>query len=584
MQKKWQIRQTIKSKTLFKRQTEIVKKILANRGLKTSKEQKDFFNPQNPKDIKLEKTGIEKKELQKAIKRIKKAVVDKELIVIYGDYDADGVTSTAIVWETLHACGAETMPFIPHREAHGYGIKKQGLDNLIKDYGKPGLIITVDNGIVAFSGAKYCQDLGIDLIICDHHQKKKVGGKSKKNQKLKTELPEALAVIHSHKIAGAGVAWFFAREIGLAMGLKKTFCDQNLELAAIGTITDLLPLIGINRSLVKFGLKKIAVTKRPGIKALLVHAEVKPMQVEAYHIGFIVGPRLNAMGRLEHALDALRLLCTKDDQRAMRLAVDLGMTNKTRQDLTMSAFLKADEMIDQNKVWQKKLLFVTDKDFNHGIIGLVAGKLAEKYWRPTIVVTKGSQYSKGSVRSIKGVNIINILREIEADFVDLGGHPGAAGFTIETKKIVRVKKKLTKIAQEKIADQLLTPVLQVDCLIKLKDINIDLFKQITKLAPFGFGNKKPVLAVKKVKIINCQPVGREGKHLKLIIGNEKSAQNIKLSSNYLEAIFFNGAKNIASLDLQKPVDLAFQIDENNWNGQKSLQLLVKDVSQCIVQV
>ena len=574
-QKKWQIQAKLKAKDGQKRRDELVKILLGNRGIKNKKKQEDFFNPQNPLKIPFKETGIKVLEVKKAITRIKRAIKKQELVVIYGDYDADGITATAILWEALNELKAKVFPFIPHRENHGYGLNKKGLDSLLEQYGKPDLIITVDNGIVAFEGAEYCQKLAIDLIISDHHQKK---SSKVKNQKTKQKLPKALAIVQTDKLAGAGVAWFLAREIKKAVRLhlnhssKEQTSSSRLELAAIGTIADMMPLLEINRSLVKFGLEQFKNTQRPGLKTLFTEAQIDLNQVSTYNISFIIAPRLNAMGRLEHGLDSLRLLCTKDEQRAIRLAVNLGNVNKQRQDLTFSVLKHAQEEVASSKENKKqRLLFISHESYNHGVIGLVAGKLVEKFWRPTIVVAKGKNHSKGSVRSVPGVNIIEMLRQFENDFVDLGGHPMAAGFTIKTNKLPEIQKKLENLAIEQISEDLLLPNLEIECEIDLGDINYQLYRVLEKFEPFGIGNRRPVLAAKKINIIEYRNVGRDGKHVRLKL----KAEGVEI----FEAIFFNGAKKVALLDSSQPVDVAFQIDENNWNGQKSLQLVIKEIRQ-----
>lgn len=502
-----------------------------------------------------------------------KAVKNKELIVIYGDYDADGICATAVLWEVLYKIGAKVFPFIPLREEHGYGLKPNGLEALVKEYGKPELIITVDNGIVAFEGAKWCQKQGIDLIISDHHQQKK---STTHNSQLATKYPQALAIIHTDSLAGVGVAWFLAREIEKKLLRQTKFARENLELAALGTVADMMPLLGINRSLVKFGLVELKITERPGLRALLTEAQVEPEQLNTYNISFVIAPRLNAMGRLGHALDSLRLLCTQDDQRAIRLAVNVGSTNRQRQNLTFTALRHAEETLVKTKVQKKRLLFVSHESYSHGIIGLVAGKLVEKFWRPTVVIAKGKELSKGSVRSIPGVDIISFLRQLEEEFVDLGGHPMAAGFTIETAKIPQLQRRLEVLSAEQIVEDLLFPALEIESEISLEDVTWPLQDMLQKFEPFGLKNKRPVFAVGKAGVIDWRVVGREARHVKMRLGQLTETGGEK---NSIDAIFFNGADKTVDLDLSQPVSIAFQVDENEWDGKKSLQLIVKEVRQ-----
>jgi len=567
MRKVWKILYQIKEKDQKQRLEEIIQVLLKHRKITTKQQRKDFFDPQNPYKINLKEAGIKAGEVKKAVGRIKKAVKNKELIVVYGDYDADGICATAVLWETLHKLGANAFPFIPLREAHGYGLKEEGVEALIQEYGQPDLIITVDNGIVAFKGAEYCRKQGIDLIISDHHQSRKI--------KNKVELPEAVAVVHTDQLAGAGVAWFLAREIERALIKRTRLVEENLELAAIGTIADMVPLVGINRSLVSFGLTELKKTERPGLRALFTEARVELDKINTYNVSFIIAPRLNAMGRLGQALDSLRLVCTQDEERAVRLAVNLGSTNKQRQEMTFTALKHAQEAITSSQnIAPQRLLFIAHQSYNQGVIGLVAGKLVERFWRPAIVIAQDKEFSKGSVRSIPGVDIIAFLRQFEDEFVDLGGHPLAAGFSIETAKIPVMQKKLEKLALKEIAEELLYPRLEIECEIKLDDINQKFYQTLELFEPFGIGNKRPVFAGKQVQVVDWRVVGSDEKHLKMRV-RENSDQG---ANSILEAIYFNGAEKAkGDLDLAQPVDVAFQVDENEWNGRRSLQLMVKDV-------
>jgi len=584
MEKTWQIGYRVKGESGEARQTEIIRTLLKHRGITSAPQKQAFFQPMHPQKISLKDVGIGVAEVRKAAKRLKQAIADQELIIVYGDYDADGITATAILWETLHDLGGKVFPFIPHREEHGYGLKQEGVDSIIEKYGKPDLIVTVDNGIVAFSGAQYCRDHKIDLIISDHHQVKQEarsnpaltesrrGREKQEVRKRKPVYPEALAIVHTDQLAGAGVSWFLAREVAAALKQPMVPNDK-LELAAIGTVADMVPLLKTNRSLAKFGLEQLKHTKRPGLIALFTEAQVQPVQVTTYHINFVIAPRLNAMGRLEHALDSLRLLCTRDEQRAIKLSVEIGATNRERQDLTFSALRHAENLVVSQGVADKRLLFIAHESYDQGVVGLVAGKLVEKYWRPTIVVSQEKIYSKGSVRSIPGVNIIELLRTFEEEFVDLGGHPMAAGFTIETEKIPQLQQRLETLAQEQIAEELLSPVLEIECQVELADIDQGLYAKLDQFEPFGMGNRLPVLAAGPVKIVEWRLVGKDERHVKL----QLKAKSYKLEAVTLDAIFFNGTDPFANLDTQKPVDVAFQVDENEWNGRTGLQLMIKDV-------
>jgi len=561
MKKDWQISVKIKKDKDIS-QEEIIKVLLENRGLKTKKEIDRFLNPLSPYDIPLSRTGIKGLEIKKVILRIKKAIKAKELVLIYGDYDADGITASAVLWETLHKLGVKVLPFIPHREKHGYGLSVKGLKSVLEKKDKPGLVITVDNGIVAYKGAEYLKKNKIDLIITDHHQPPE-------------KLPEALAVVHSTEVAGVGVAWFLSREIhkSFKKNLKGFKASNSLELACLGTVTDMMPMLGVNRSLVRFGLKELAESNRAGIKALCSQTGVEQTEIDTYHLGFIIGPRLNAMGRLDEAIDSLRLLCTLNDKRAVSLASKLGLVNRQRQNLTEASFEHA-RSLAKKKFLKDKLLFIASSSYNQGVIGLVAGKLAEEFYRPSVVLAKEKKYSKGSARSISGFNIFKALEKLKFLFEDLGGHPMAAGFTVKTKNLKALEKKLLILAKKEIKGDLLIPKVKADMEIDLKQANFSLFDQIEKFAPFGIANSRPVFVSKGVEVVALRTVGRDNSHLKLKFKIKSSKKN----DGFIEAIAFSQGKKAKELSIGKKVNVCFSLDKNVWNNKKSLQLKVKDIA------
>ena len=358
-------------------------------------------------------------------------------MVVYADYDADGITAGAIMWETLWRLGARVMPYIPHRVDEGYGLSEKGIDAVRVEY-DPSLIITVDHGITAHAQVEYAKKLGIEVIITDHHVKPE-------------KLPRS-TIVHTTLLSGSGVSWFVATQMMQSQG-KKGDGDQLSELtalAAIGTIADLLPLTGVNRSIVKFGLEMLRKTKRTGLNALIAEAGIEKKSIDTFSVSHMLAPRLNAMGRLEHAIDALRLLCTKDEMKAKLLAQKLGLTNKERQQLTIDTVTHAKDLVPKTL---KKLLFIAHETYNPGVIGLVAGRLVEEYWRPAIVLSVGAEFAKASARSIPGFNIVEAIRTCSDLLVDVGGHPMAAGFTVETKNLDKLKKRLEVLAEKELDDE-----------------------------------------------------------------------------------------------------------------------------------
>ena len=504
----------------------------------------------NPKleSVTIDSVGIDKQQLKKAVARIRLAIKNKEEIAVFGDYDVDGICGTAILWETLNSLGAKIMPYIPHRVEEGYGLSEKGIDNLKLTIKNCRLIITVDNGIVANTAVDYALSQGMDVIITDHH----VVSKNK---------PKALAIVHTTKLCGTGVAWMLSREF------KEN--KTHLELVALATVADLVPLTGANRTLLKFGLEELSKTKRIGLLELFKEASLAKEKIGTYEIGHIVAPRLNAMGRLEYAMDSLRLICTNNQKRAEDLARLLGETNRERQDLTLQMVMHAMGKIKNQKSKIKNLLFVVHESYDQGVIGLVAGKLVEEFYRPAIVISKGEKFSKASARSISGFNMIEFIRSVSEFLVDAGGHPMAAGFTVETAKLPRLQKALEERAGALLNADLLTRSLRVDCEIPLSLIDNDLNNAIEKLSPFGMKNPEPTFLTKNVLIEDMRLVGNEGKHLKFTFSDLKSGARFG-------AIAFGMGEMFSKIKVGDKLNIVYVIDENEWNEEKRLQLKIRD--------
>lgn len=542
--KKWEI----KSDFNFEKTSnisELINILLKNRGINTKKEVDEYLNP-NLDNFTAEGLEISKKDLSKATRRIKKAIDQKEQVIVFGDYDVDGVTGAAILWETLSSMGAVVMPYIPHRVDEGYGLSKKGIDNLLIQYPNTKLIITVDNGIVALEPVEHANSLGINVIVTDHHVKGEV-------------LPKAYAIVHSTKVCGAAVAYFLSSQL-------TDGTDKYLDLVSLATVADVMPLAGLNRSLLVKGLPFLRKTKRPGLRALYEIAKIKPEEIGVYEIGHIIAPRLNASGRLVHAMESLRLVCTRNEERAKKIANLLNETNHQRQLITFDSFDHAKD----NASLEHKLLFVHSDTYEPGIIGLIAGKLTEEYYKPSIVLSVGNDHSKASARSVSGFNIIEFIRLHSSFLVDAGGHPMAAGFTVETSKLTDLQKAILKTA-EAIDQELLVRKIKIDCKLLIDAINQKLFSEICKLSPFGNGNPEPVFLANELSLESIRVVGKEGKHLKLKV---KSKQ----SNLTMDGILF-GYDKAMELKVGDKVDVAYSISENNWNGNRKLELKIKDLKK-----
>ena len=548
---------------------EIVKILLKNRGLTNKKEIDRFLNPRLS-GVTAKSVGINKNQLEKTIKRINKAIKKKEEVIVFGDYDVDGISGAAILWETLTEAGAKALPYIPHRLDEGYGLSKIGIDNLLLKNPKIKLIITVDNGIVASEAVEYANKKGIDIIITDHHVPSK-------------NLPNAHAIFHTTKLCGAGVAWLLSQEIlnskfeilnKSQITNHESQTNQHLELVALATVADLVPLTEANRTLVKFGIEDLRKTKRLGLLALIKEAGIDKDLIDIFEIGHVIAPRLNAMGRLEYAMDSLRLLCTKDLKRAEALTEKLGSTNKRRQELTISAFEHARLKITNlpaGKAGLKsqipKLLFIAHESYQQGVIGLVAGRLVEEFYRPSIVLSIGEKYSKASARSIPGFNIIEFIRGASDLLVDAGGHPMAAGFTVETSKIAVLEKKFEELAVKLLDTEKLKRILNIDLEVLLSYINFEFYKKLQKLAPFGIGNPTPVFLSKNLTVEDMRLVGNDGLHLKL---------RVQKDGKYFDAIGFGLGDRANEIRIGDKIDLVYTIDEDRWNGNSRIQLKIKD--------
>ncbi len=537
--KKWQVESKFES-------GDIVKILLKNRGIKTKKETNDFLNPKLQK-VTAQAVKINDRQLKSALQRINKAVENKEKIIIFGDYDVDGICGTAILWETLNALGADVLPYIPSRFEEGYGLSEKGIENLLKQ-GKLDLIITVDNGIVANDAVTFAKKNGIDVIITDHHVSAKT-------------LPDAFAIVHTTLLCGAGVAWLLAQK------LLKTAQFSHLELVTLATIADLVPLTGANRILVYFGIKALRETKRIGLLALINKAGINREEIDTYEIGHILAPRFNAMGRLSSAMDSLRLICTSDKKKAEKFAELLNQTNLERQQLTQEALLHAKSKVEKQSI--KKLIFIASDSYQQGIVGLVAGRMVEEFYLPSIILSKGKKYSKASARSVKGFNIVEFLRTAADLLVDIGGHPMAAGFTVENSKLELLEKKLYEAARKLLKKEHLERILRIDLELPTDLINYKTYEKIQQLAPFGMSNPEPTFLTKGLTIQSIRAVGKDGRHLKLSLQSKNSSQ-------IFSAIAF-GIGEDSKIKIGDKVDVVYTIETNIWNGYKNIELKIKDI-------
>jgi len=544
--KKWKILNNKKETTTIQ---DVIDILFENRSLKTQKEREKFLNPEIY-DITLTSVGLDAKEFKKFKKRIEVSIEIQEKTIIFGDYDVDGICASAILWETLFVKNKSAVPYIPERIEEGYGLSKKGIDNVLISHPDTKLIITVDNGIVAYDAIDYAKKKGIDIIVTDHHAL----GKKKNN---------ALCILHTVSLCGAGIAWVIAKELGFE---TKEEIHKKLELAMLATIADLVPLVSSNRAIVKEGLQIIKDTKRIGLQELLLAADIDKKDVSVYTVSHILSPRLNASGRIDKAINALRLLCTHNREKAKYYSSMLGIVNRDRQDLTLDAVTHA-KTLSLKTSYSSKITIVADKSYNPGVIGIVASQMVESYYRPSFAISIGEEISKGSARSITGVNIIELLRSVSPHLIEVGGHPMAAGFSVKTVHMEEFFKALAKKAESIVTDEILERFITIDALLPFSLIDKKLFLEIEKLSPFGMGNPEPVFGTENVGILDVRRIGKEGKHLKMKLSKEGTV---------FDAVGFGLSKK-HDISIGDMVGIAYTIDENEWQGKKTMQLKVKDI-------
>lgn len=538
----------------------LLAQLLLNRGIEKAVEQQEFLDPPSPDSLISRNPhlfGISPGKVEQAAGVIRKAINEGQPIIIHGDYDVDGLCSTAILWETLYfGLGYKNVhPFIPDRFTDGYGLSTKSLEKINQQYSnvtmKP-LLITVDCGITAAKEVANARQLGMVVIVVDHHSCPGI-------------LPNAQGIVWSDKVCATALAWLLGCQLLPEMGKSR------LDLVVLATLADLQPLLGVNRSLAKHGLEVLNHTPHLGLKVLLEEVGLLDKRINTYEAGWIISPRLNAAGRLESALDSLRLLCTRDRAQAQKIAAQLNKLNAERQRMTVEMVDHAKESyltIEQSGNEARRIILVHHESYHEGVIGLVAGRLAQEFNRPTLVLSQGETLSKGSARSVPGFDITAALRKLDYLFEDLGGHPMAAGFTIKNEKIANLEGALLSLADKELAKEALSPPLLIDAQLSLAQINLELLETLKKLEPHGIGNPQPLFLSSGVKMAAVQAVGAEGKHLKLRLAD---------SGKEYSAIWFGQGGLVSSFTSGSVVDVVYSLAEDTWNGSSRLSLHIKDM-------
>ncbi|GAB3050393.1 single-stranded-DNA-specific exonuclease RecJ [Virgibacillus ainsalahensis] len=525
----------------------VIKELLLQRGVTTAKEAAKFLSP----DIEDLYSAAKLDSIEEACERVHKAIDQQEKILVYGDYDADGVSSTTVLLKTLQELGADYDYYIPNRFTEGYGPNEEAFRKAYENGFH--LIITVDNGIAAVREAAIAKQLGIDLIITDHHE-------------VQDELPDAFAILHPKcspgyffkELAGVGVAFKFAEH------LLGYFPKHLLDFVAIGTIADLVPLVNENRILAFYGLRALTATNNPGIKALKHICKIEGNVTEE-DVGFLIGPRLNAVGRLQDADLAVQLLMTDEQEEAEYIAQEIQQLNLQRQQIVSNIVKEAEEMVNK----ENNVIIVAKEGWNEGVLGIVASKLVRKYERPAIVlaIKPDTSQVKGSARSIPAFDLFQNCMKIREHFTHFGGHSQAAGMTIPDENLQTVQEALETLINEQLTEEDFKQEIEISHTINLPEISEELVNEINQLAPFGMKNPKPVFELKE-NPSQVRQIGSKRNHLKL---------QFRQDGVLLDGIGFGMGDLHPHISPHTPVTIAGELGINEWNGNKKAQIIIQDM-------
>lgn len=572
MEKRWKVSEKISEtfKNQFPEIDPFVLQLLYNRNIIKQQEIDEFLNPDYAKDSHSPFLFIN---MEKAVKRILDAKIKKEVVLVYGDYDADGVCATALMVSSLKKIGIDAKVYIPFRDKEGYGMNQEAIEDIIKQ--KVNLVITVDCGIANCDEASVLYEKGIDLIITDHHNPQK-------------ELPRAYAIINpkypdekypTTEICGTAVAFKVAQALfsdtmrkeyeGKIIFPQEGYEKWFLDLVAIGTVTDMMNLVGESRTLVRFGLIVLNKTTRLGLRKLFDISGITLGEIDTGTIGFQIGPRLNAAGRMDHASTSYELLIGSNAQELEGIAKDLNAKNQERQKVSEKICNEAREQV-QNQI-ESSILFAKSDSWSPSLVGLVAGKIMDEYFRPCVVIGKNHDNNLvGSGRSIKGFDITLALEECKDFLSRFGGHSMACGFTLKDISLLApFQEKMILLAKKALRQEDLVPELSIDMETELHSVNWQIVEVIEKFSPFGVGNTKPKILIKKCKMIGCNSMGQNNKHLKGIIGDGQGTTRQIIGFGFGE-----WAKKLQVGDL---VDIVCEPSINQWNGNREIQLKLIDL-------
>lgn len=557
----------------------LITQLLVNRRITSPELQKIWLSA----DDRLLENPFLMPDTSKALARLTSALRNKEKIGIYGDFDADGICGTVLLAEGLQALGGIIVPYLPHRIEDGYGLNSKALDYL-KQVGVS-LVVSVDCGITSFSEALYAKNLGMDLIITDHHRSiSNIADETVENGNAKLPagdskyclaetLPYALAVLDPWRsdslypfphLSGTGVAFKLMQALYRVMG-QDIPQDKVLELVALATVADMQPLTGENRYLVKRGLEELNRSSRPGLRELIKASGLAFGKIRSEDISWVIGPRLNAAGRIDHALLGYNLFFSRDARDAEEKALGLVKLNQERQKITQDAYEKARE-----QVMPDSPLIIAQGNFPQGVIGIIAGKLSREFYRPAIVIQEGEGQYRGSARSIPEFDLVEALTKLKNLLERYGGHARAAGFTISQDKVDLFRNEILKLAEIDLTCVELFPTLNIDAQITLSQITDKVLMGLEQLEPFGQENPKPAFLTRGVSLVENNRMGKRKEHLKV---------KIKDGDKFFNAVGFNLGNNLEQLDKDSKLDVVFSIVKDNWKGIETLRLELLDVEK-----
>ncbi len=540
----------------------VIAAILFNRGIKDGEKariflQKPLSGVHNPFDL---------PDMEIAAERISEAIDNKEKIVIYGDYDVDGITSTVLMYTFLKSEGADVEYYIPDRVSEGYGINIMAINRISKSGAK--LMITVDCGVTAVGEVEFARTQGLDVIITDHHT-------------CKEELPRAVAVINPKRsdstypfdsLAGVGVAFKTALAVGAKRGRNtKDVFMKYVELAAIGTIADVVSVTDENRIIIEYGIEALKKVGNIGLKALLEVSNQSSKPIDSTAVAFTVAPRLNAAGRIGNSFTAVELLLSEDMEKAKKLAEELDRTNRERQETEQKILEEAmDKVMKDAQFDKKQVIVLSGEGWHHGVIGIVASRICERFYKPCILISYENGVGKGSGRSIAGFNLFEALSAVEEYLTNFGGHSQAAGLGINADSIDAFSAAINKYASSVLTAEDMIPKISIDCRVKPETVSLGFAKALKRLEPFGQDNEKPTFSLLGVRISMIDTVGADKRHLRM---------KIEADGQELWAIGFSMAEYCAFFKTGDLVDIAFTADINVYQGYENVQLILKDIKK-----